>query len=123
MPFEHYSLTLNGVSQANIQKLYQKSVELLTDTEVPGANLESKTDSFISLASSLDLEVAYSESNFIKKIIQLAQEAQILLTDKCAEKFMLASYYLEIPCKLYLRNCKKEEDSTTLFHAIIGLTV
>ena len=85
MPFEHYSLTLNVVSQANLQKLYQKSVELLTDTEVPGANLESKTDSFISLASSLDLEVAYSESNFIKKSIQLAEEAQILPTDKCTE--------------------------------------
>ena len=89
------SLTLNCTG---FYKLFQESLELLTDFEDhlnPKKNLDNKTNSFISLAFFLDLEPSL-EPNFIEEIDRLKITSQTLSAVDCAN-----NYSSRIPYWLY----------------------
>ena len=69
----------------------QRSVELLTDgkdCQTPVGCIGTRTESFISLASPLDLQRAFSEPGFVTKVDKLVVETQTLDAVECSEKFV-----------------------------------
>ena len=87
------------------------------DCQTPVGCINIRTESFISLASPLDLQRAFSEPGFVD---QLAVEVQTLDAVECAERFvcLLRETLLTLPKK-----SRRQRSQKIPFRVMNGLTL